>query len=324
MSSEIDISVIIAVKDRPLELARAIRALLRQTLLPLEIVVVDQTTDDTCEKAARRAFAELSNRSTTLVYRHEPGLSGAAEARDFGFSVAQARLIVFSDDDAELELDGLESFSKIFTENSVVVAAGGVFTNYEPPGLASRIFMRLFYLGPFFDERQPVYWNWKSLPGSSLIPTTKLTGAMMAYRREVFEQVGGFDNRYRGASVGEDVEITQRILALTGRANSVVLSPVVKTIHESIGAWRGKDRTIEFHLISQHYLLQKNLRGNPLNHIRYWWMALGLLVRALVSGARRRTLQPLRSYVAGLKGVWNGYRDCPFLKPSASAGSELL
>jgi len=318
MSSEIDISVIIPVKDRPLELERAILALLSQTLPALEIVVVDQTADDACEKAARKAFAEKIGGVTRLAYHHEPGLSGAAEARDFGFSVAEGGLIVFSDDDAELAADGLESFSRIFAEHQEIQAAGGVITNYSTPSLKMRIFRRLFYLGPFFDERQPVYWNWKSLPRSSLIPTAKLTGAMMAFRRGILEQVGGFDERFRGASIGEDIEITQRVLRFTGRCNSVVLTPSVRIIHEALGTWRGKDRTMEFHLISQHYLLHKNLGRNPLNYLRYWWMALGLFSGALISGIRRGTLDPLLSYVAGLKCVWGGYRACPFLKPSGT------
>ena len=120
MSSEIDISVIIPVKDRPLELERAIRALLCQTLLPLEIVVVDQTADDACEQAARRVFAETTGGLTRLAYHHEPGLSGLTEARNYGLSVAEGRLIVYSDDDAQLASDGLESFSRIFAEHQEI------------------------------------------------------------------------------------------------------------------------------------------------------------------------------------------------------------
>lgn len=321
MSSEIDISVIIPVKDRPLELERAIRALLCQTLLPLEIVVVDQTADDACEQAARRVFAETTGGLTRLAYHHEPGLSGLTEARNYGLSVAEGRLIVYSDDDAQLASDGLESFSRIFAEHQEIEAVGGVMTNYSRPSLTMRVFRRLFYLGPFFDERQPVYWNLRSLPDSSLIPTAKLTGAMMAFRREVLERVGGFDKRFCGASVSEDVEIIQRIIRLANRTNSVVLAPAVKVVHGSLGGWRGKDRTIEFQLISHHYLLHKNLGEDPLNHLRYWWMAIGLFVGALISGVRRRTFQPLRSYFAGLKCIWNGYRACPFLKPIASTAT---
>ena len=271
-----EVSVVIPVKDRPLELARAIRALLRQTLPPLEIVVVNQTINDSCERAAREAFGDGVVRKMSLEYHHEPGLSGATEARNFGLSVAKSGLIVYCDDDAELAPGGLESFATMFAAHPEIVAAGGVITNYAPPGIASRIFTRLFYLGPFFDERQPVYWNWKSLPLSSLIPTTKLNGGMMCFRRDVLEQAGLFDLRLRGACVAEDIEVTQRVLRVTGRANSVVLTPSVRIVHEALGTWRGEDRSIEFGLISQHYLLTKNLKGNRLNYLRYWWMAFGL------------------------------------------------
>jgi GT2 family glycosyltransferase len=310
-----DMSVVIPVKNRPLELARAIRSILRQTLPPLEIIVVDQTVDDCCERAARGAFADSIAAATTLAYHHEPGLSGASEARNFGLLHAKGSLIVFSDDDAELEPNGLESFSRIFREHSEVVAAGGVITNYAPPNMASRIFTRVFFLGQFFDERQPIYWNWKRLPQSSLIPTTKLNGGMMCFRREILEQAGTFDERLHGCCIAEDIELTQRILRLTGRANSVVLTPSVRILHEALGPWRVQERAIEFSLISKHYLLAKNLKENPLNYLRYGWMAFGILLRCVVSSVRRLSSWPLRSYIAGLRGIWNGYRDCPFIKP---------
>jgi hypothetical protein len=179
---------------------------------------------------------------------------------------------------------------------------------------------RLFFHGPFFDERQPLYWNWRTLPPKQLIPVTKLNGGMMAFRREVLEDVGGFDERLRGSCVAEDIDITQRVLAFVQRPEAVVLTPAVGILHESLGQWKRKDRTIEFQLVAQHYLLCKNLAGDIRNRVWFGCMALGVLVLSCLSALRNSTLAPLSSFRDGIRCIRSGYQDCPFLKGSDEAG----
>lgn len=307
--------MIIPVKDRPDDLERALTSLLAQTEPPLEIIVVDQSADDRCKKAVDAASlnapAEIRFR-----YVYDPSLSGANAARNAGFALSVGELVAFSDDDAQLEAGGLAEFQRIFSVHPEVVAVGGVVTNYSPPGLLGRTFTRLFYRGPFFDERQPVYWNWRRLDPDQLIPTAKLNGGMMAFRREALQALGGLDDqRLRGACVGDDIDVAQRMLRYTRNPASVVLAPRVQIIHESLGTWRREDRSIEFQIVSQDYLLHKNLGGAPIHHFQYWWMVFGLFLRASIASIRRKRLQPLRSFAKGIKCLQNDYRNCPFIGP---------
>lgn len=313
--------MIIPVKDRPDDLERALASLVAQSRLPFEIIVVDQSADDRCrqvfEHASLNAPPEIRFR-----YAHDTSLSGANAARNAGIALSGGEIVAFSDDDAQLEVGGIAEFQRVFSTHPEVVAVGGVVTNYNPPGPLGRIFTRAFYRGPFFDERQPVYCNWRTLTPDVLIPTGKLNGGMMAFRREYLKAVGGLDDqRLCGACVGDDIDVAQRMLRHTGKSNSVVLAPRVQIVHESLGSWRREDRSIEFQIVSQHYLLTKNLGDSALHHVQYWWMVFGLFVRAAIASLRRRRLQSLRSFARGVKCIRNDYRDCPFIRPAPSASS---
>ena len=309
------VSVIIATKDRPNDVCRTVGAILRQSQTPFEIIIVDQSLDGASELAVRALFSAHNDSNVRLAYCRQPELDGVNAARNFGLEKATHPIVVFSDDDAELAGTGIEELVRIFHEYPEVCAIGGVITNYSAPGLPHRLFTRLFYLGSLFDERQPVYWAWDRVPPQTLIPTTKINGGMMAFRKDILMQVGGFDSRLRGACVGDDIEVTQRLRHFLGRNNGVVLAPTVRIVHESLGGWKHNPRSLEFHLISQHYLHVHPPYRSRFNKIAFWWMAFGLFIRSALSSVKRTDLSPLRSYIAGLKGVWNGYRDCPFIKP---------
>jgi GT2 family glycosyltransferase len=240
-------------------------------------------------------------------------------ARNLGAQLAKGDLIAYCDDDAQLDPDGLAGLNQAFAAEPKLMAAGGVIKNYDPPSALAQLFTRLFYRGPFFDERQPIYWNWRHLDPDKLLPTSKLNGGMMAFRRDILDRVGGFDDRLRAACVAEDIDIAQRILLHCGEPNAVKLVPSVRIVHESLGSWRKEDRSIEFQIVSQHYLLHRNLGYAATHHFQYWWMVFGLLLRAAIASIRRRRLQPLRSFAKGIKCIQHDYRNCPFIGPASTA-----
>ena len=318
------LSVIIPVKNRPEPLARAVDSLLGQTTPPDEIIVVDQSEHDGCRRAVEAVFLRRpAEKRPALLYVHDPSIEGLTAARNVGLARSLGSIVVYCDDDAELEQNGIASLRQVFAGHPEVAAACGVITNYTAPPRSRQLLTRLFFRGPFFDERQPLYWHWRDLPPDRLIPVTKLNGGMMAYRREVLEHLGGFDEQLRGSCVAEDIEMSQRVVAAVRRPEAVVLVPAVRIVHESMGQWKKKDRTLEFQLVAQHYLLHKNLSGDIRNQVRFWWLGAGLLVVALLSALRNGTMQPLGSFRDGLRCIHGGYSGCPFLKsrPDGTPGS---
>jgi glycosyltransferase involved in cell wall biosynthesis len=86
------VSVIIPTRNRRELLLRTLRSALRQDVGDLEVIVVDNGSEDGTGEALRRVGDQRLR-----VVRHEP--PGVAEARNRGLDVARGRWVAFLDDD---------------------------------------------------------------------------------------------------------------------------------------------------------------------------------------------------------------------------------
>src|SRR5205814_7343485 len=130
----------------------------------------------------------------------------AAAARNAGLDRARGEIVVFCDDDVWPEPAVLERLLAHYGRVPGVTGLAPLIVNYERPGWMGRARHHVFCLGPFRDERQPIYWNWKRHPDGALLPVRMFTGALMSFRREALTGLR-HDARYRAASIGEDIDL---------------------------------------------------------------------------------------------------------------------
>lgn len=109
------VSVIIPTHNRAQLLVRAIRSVLAQTYRRLEIVVVDDASDDETSDVIRR-FGDGRIR----YIRHDSPKGGAA-ARNSGIEAATGEYIAFLDDDDEWEPSKTESQLEVLASCDVVL-----------------------------------------------------------------------------------------------------------------------------------------------------------------------------------------------------------
>jgi len=113
------LSVIIPVKNRPEPLARAVDSLLGQTTPPEEIIVVDQSEHDGCRRAVEAVFLRRpAEKRPVLLYVHDPSIEGLTAARNVGLARSLGSIVVYCDDDAELEQNGIASLRQVFARQS--------------------------------------------------------------------------------------------------------------------------------------------------------------------------------------------------------------
>jgi glucosyl-dolichyl phosphate glucuronosyltransferase len=186
------------------ELFRCLQAIEKQTLAPLEtIVVIDHNPE-------LLAWVEESVPGVIAVAnKHERGVVGG---RNTGVEMAQGDLVVLTDDDTEAERSWLENLESCFAEPDVVGVTGELLPNWS--GAEPRWFPHEFY------------WvfgcSYAGLP-TELAPVRNPIGANMAVRREAIQEIGGFrpgvpprEIRYRGRVIAgghalEDTELGIRI-----------------------------------------------------------------------------------------------------------------
>jgi glycosyltransferase involved in cell wall biosynthesis len=105
---DLSFSIVIATYNRSKLLIRALNSVYSQTILPQEIIVVDDfSTDDTFE---------LFSNSTKVRYFRQENNQGVGSARNLGLRMATSKWVLILDDDDELFPNALETVKAKITE----------------------------------------------------------------------------------------------------------------------------------------------------------------------------------------------------------------
>lgn len=230
------VSVVICTRDRPEQLARCLRSLQSLTMAAHEIIVIDNAPSSDATQQLMADFQEV-------IYCREPR-PGLSVARNRGIEIATGELVAFTDDDVEVHPCWLEQLRTPF-QNPQVMAMTGLILPARLETEAEEVFQQgasgfgwghrpLTFDSSYFMEKKPYG-----------VPVWRIgAGANMAFRREVFDQLGGFDERLGAGASGcsEDSEMWYRILAAGGACQyqpSVVVSHYHRADFDSLAQQMG-------------------------------------------------------------------------------------
>lgn len=291
-------SVIIPTKDRPQDLEHTVSTVLAQTLLPCELIIVDQSTDDKSQRRAELQFHQVPapiHETVRLRYIKDPSITGGAQARNRAMGVARGEVWVFLDDDVVLEPDFLEELLKPYAESRDLTGVSGIITNYPLPPRWFRAWTAVFRRGPFHDDRQPVYWRADRLRHASPIPVSRLGGGLMSFRASAVRGLR-FDENLHGVSEGEDVDFCCRLPA----GSRLVICPRARLAHMQSPQGRTQDHWLRRMVLGSHYLYRKNWRGSVVNRIWFLWLNVGCGLLATLASLRRGLFEPWRAFLTGI------------------------
>lgn len=206
-AAEASVSIVICTRDRPAQLERCLHSLQTLSQPPQQIVVVDNAPRSI---ATRQLVAQFPG--VEYVLEPRPGLS---VARNTGIAHSTGDLIAFTDDDVVVHSDWLIGLCRGFTD-SIVMAVTGLMLPAELESEAQIIFHRgAATEGWGFRVRNFDAQFLDDIKGRGA-PVWRIgAGANMAFRRELFDRVGNFDERLGAGSSGcsEDSEMWYRVLA---------------------------------------------------------------------------------------------------------------
>lgn len=252
------VSLIVCTRNRAERLEAFFAALGRmRARVPWELVMVDNGSVDDTQHLLPILSRSLDVR-TTIVGAPRRGLG---RARNTGVSASRGALLAFTDDDCYPAVDYIDR----------VVEA---FASYERAFIGGRI---LLYDADDHPITIRVDTSPIPIPPYSVVPTGLVQGANMAFRREVLERIGGFDNALGPGTpfCNDDVDAVARASA-AGFAGSYVPEPVVHHHHgrrdpAAIAAlWRRYD-----HGRGAYYAKCMFDLPTRWQVARYWWQSVG-------------------------------------------------
>jgi len=292
------LAVVIPTLNRPHDLTTAVRTLLEQTKLPEELIIIDQSPGDESEQQVRTLFAEHAKQANQICLRYtrDTGVDSAAMARNVALDQNRCEVVLFLDDDVELEPDFVEELMVGYSEDSEITGISGIITNYKPGGYAARMWQWLFIRGPFYDERQSLYHRADELRNSGRITVSRFGGGLMSFRAN---HIGGlrFDSNLRGTSEGEDVDFCLRLPANA----RLEIDPRARLIHKASADTRKDEHWIASVVRGNSYLYYRNWQGGLINRIAFAWLMSGFVLLAVTASARRGSLKPWKAFTAALQ-----------------------
>ena len=205
-----DVSVVIPCYNYGDKVGRAIESACNQTVKPLEIIVVDDGSDQVesdraldAVAVARRKFPELEIR---LVAKDN---GGVATARNVGVQEATGRLICCIDADDAIEPDFLSYCQRAFSEDrSLGIAYTGILAIDKDSNQEVSKWPPEFNYGDQVNRYNQ-------------IPTC------CVYKKEMWERLGGYRQRYAPGGAGaEDAEFWLRAGAYGFDAKKVTAKPL--------------------------------------------------------------------------------------------------
>ena len=263
-----EVSVVIPTRNRSKELKRLLLSILKQTILPKEIIVVDDS-DNLMTKQLIHNFSKFFVRKKVRIRyfrrkqnKMQKNISISA-ARNFGAKKACGDIVAFFDDDIILEKNYLKVRGLILN------------TSYSH----------------FWNSVKKVFYYWhaetekcRMLPSGkttfayapkNVISCEWLIGSNVAYKKEVFKEFH-FNEKLLGYSLGEDKEFSYKIHKKF--PGSLFLTPFAKAYHyppPSKNTSKQKIYIITAYPIGFFY---NNIKQTLKNKIIFIWSEIGRII----------------------------------------------
>ncbi|MEJ5250504.1 MAG: glycosyltransferase [Chthonomonadetes bacterium] len=185
------VSVIIAAYNERKVIGRTIQAVLNSHYPPLEVIVVDDGSQDGTAEEVERLFGHLSN---VKVIRQDN--QGKAEALNHAIRYAAGEILIALDADTLFLPDTIGELVQPFADPRVGAVAGNVKVGNRV-NILTRLQAIEYIINQNLDRRAYALLN-----GVTVVP-----GAAGAWRREAVVQAGG----YRNDTMAEDMDLTWRL-----------------------------------------------------------------------------------------------------------------
>lgn len=203
------VTVAVCTRDRTDDLARCLDAIVQLDYPHLDLLVVDNApSNDATQQLVQTQYPQVR-----YVREPRPGLDWARNRANIE---AYGEIIAYTDDDVVVDRGWVKALATVFVENPEVMAVTGLVVPYELETEAQVLFEKKGGFGRGFERK------WYHIPQAGKMPWWYVaipglygTGANMAYRRCVFNAIGGFDPALDVGTVtngGGDLEMFYRVL----------------------------------------------------------------------------------------------------------------
>jgi GT2 family glycosyltransferase len=278
------VSVVVPTYYRVDDLSEFFGSLLRQTVKPFEVIVVDDTPDDAIRVLCEKYRPKFESVSSRLSYIRNPGVRSSAISRNVGAELAEGDLIMFFDSDVILSQNYIEKIMEVFMKYPNALGVQGWITNTKRGNVprSIQILHKVFFLEQF-TKNSCKFFEYPTIL-TRTINCEHLSGANMTVKREVFDEFK-FDENLQKYSYMEDVLFSHSIFQK--HPKGLFITPCAKVIHKTSEGGRMESEELQ-RLKNEYrkYVLVK-LFGSK-GALLCFWQNVGITIK-LKSKALKKT-----------------------------------
>lgn len=273
------ISVVIPTCNRATDLKETFGYILRQTVLPIELVIVDDSDNNETEYLVGNNIEKFANHRINLKYVRKEEKS-ASISRNVGVLNSTGDIILFLDDDIVLEDDYIEAILRVYQEKPEALGVQGYITNRRKSKIKNLI-GRIFFLVHSENNKNrllPSMQNVYADPLNKIINCEWMVGNNFSFTKKVLTRFK-FDEKLKRISASEDDDLSYRIYK--ENPTGLYQTPYAKLVHKGSGYVRDQNPlSVALTQVYHWYLFFKNFNYNVKNKIIFLWSRLGLLLVA--------------------------------------------
>lgn len=297
----LSISIVIPTMNRFDSLKRTICNITKGTLLPKEIIIVDQSQED---EIVNCTIEFLEKQKVKCIYLHQdqPSLT---KARNYGMKYVTGNIVIQMDDDVDIKTNTLGNIINIFSNKRVSMLAG---LNEGDEESTDSILGYIFFKKNWFKRnighvtlsmygRFPVCLKNETLTEWSM-------GFFSVYRTELIRKWNlSWDENLKGYAYPEDLDFSFSYYKKS-KENGLycIMSDKVIVKHNVSKEWRipSKNHT-RMIIINREYLRHKHFGNNYLSIIETNIADFGELIRRIVK--REKPREQLNAIIEKIKNI---------------------
>jgi glycosyltransferase involved in cell wall biosynthesis len=294
-----DLSIILCTKNRPLDLGKCVKSIINADK-PLvfqfvEIMIID---DGELDKNFINELEIQVSKQYLFTYYTKTKNPGLFYSRIKGSELAKGDIILFLDDDTEIDRNYILELEKTYQNHPQCVGAGGIDINFIVTGLY-KLYFRLFLL----SAGKPGSISISGHCGSMLrwaeqreyFKTKFLLGFNMSFKKQILNNIDVVD-WFDGYSAFEDIYISHA----ASRHGDLIMNPLLKLVHHQSKASRESIWKTKYSYVLNNYRFLRYFHFPVYTRIFYFYSRLGLI---LLNILRYNKYGPLKGHIDGIKSV---------------------
>ena len=300
------ISVVITTYNRTQDLDQCLNSLLIQILVPNEIIIIDNASNDIAKSLIMSKKGDFLKEKCSLIYIRNKKNSLTA-ARNLGIKQTSGDIVIFLDDDVILSSDYVNEIYEVYKNYPEAIGVQGYIVPDCPHFRIRDFIHKIFYLYhlehndcralPSVSATYPIALN-------KVMKCQWLSGANHSYRRRVFKEFK-YDENLIKYSEGEDLEFSHKIYSRY--PGTLFITPFAILQHSASVSGRtlGKE-LIYMQEVYALYIFFKVFGTSSRNNRIYLWSRFGRIIIMIIQSIKHRS----KEYFVDLRYLLEAYFLC--------------